>query len=109
MRLRVLDGSTCIKGQIIDTEHGNRLKQTRLHLGQRPPITGIMVAAMTKGANDVRIMNIPLSQDTESAYVAYVDDKLARIGVVNMVECSYTSGADSSNENNRPKAKYSFH
>lgn len=79
-------------------------------LGTKAPYYGnIMVAAMTQGVNDVRIINIPLSQDTESAYAAYVDGKLARIAVVNMVEYNYTFGADPSSDNNRPKAKYSFH
>lgn len=86
------------------------IETNKTSLGTKAPYYGnIMVAAMTQGIKDVRIVNIPLSQDTESAYAAYVDGKLARIAVVNMVEYNYTSGADSLSEKDRPKAKYPFH
>ncbi|KAJ5108405.1 beta-glucuronidase [Penicillium angulare] len=78
-------------------------------IGTKAPYYGnAMVAAMTKGGDDVTIVNIPLEQDTESAYAAYVDGKVTRIAVISMVEFNYTSIESDTSSNSRPKAQYSF-
>lgn len=82
-------------------------------MGTKAPYYGnAMVAAMMQGRDDVRIANIPLDQDTEAAYAAYVNGKLVRVAVINMVEYNYTSGADSDDADaaggDRPTTRYSF-
>ncbi|KAJ5619321.1 hypothetical protein N7510_003305 [Penicillium lagena] len=78
-------------------------------IGTKAPYYGnAMVAAMTRGGDDVQILNIPLGQDTESAYAAYVGGNLARLAVVNMAEYNYTSGSASGGAGDRPSGKYSF-
>lgn len=75
-------------------------------IGTKAPYYGnAMVAAMLNGGDDVRVVNLPLEKDTEAAYAAYVEGKLARIAVVNMKEYNYSTsdpGAD------RPSEKYQF-
>lgn len=79
----------------------------RVSMGTKAPYYGnAMVAAMLRGGDDVRVVNVPLGQDTEAAYAAYVEGKLARIAVVNMKEYNYTTGEEAGEE--RPSAKYSF-
>lgn len=76
--------------------------------GTKAPYYGnVMVAAMlSANHNDqVRVQNLPLDQDTESAYAAYVNGNLARLAVVNMQEYNYTG---STAESQRPSAKYAF-
>ncbi|KAJ5624233.1 hypothetical protein N7510_000542 [Penicillium lagena] len=76
--------------------------------GTKAPYYGnAMVAAMLSAdKNDqVRVLNLPLDQDTESAYAAYVNGNLARIAVVNMQEYNYTGSTAASR---RPSAKYAF-
>jgi Glycosyl hydrolase family 79 C-terminal beta domain len=82
-------------------------------IGTKPPYYGnIAVAAMlgnlTAGA--VQIANLPLQSEFESAYVAYVDEKLARIAVINMRAYNYTVNGTSSvvNQVKRPSQEYSF-
>jgi hypothetical protein len=82
-------------------------------IGTKPPYYGnIAVAAMlgklTAGA--VRIANLPLESEFEAAYAAYVDEKLARIAVINMRAYNYTVNGTSSvlNPVNRPSQEYSF-
>jgi hypothetical protein len=76
-------------------------------LGTKAPYYGnVMVAAMLSGGDDVRITNIPLEEDTEAAYAAYVNGKLARIAVINMVEFNYTT--ETTDTASRPVSQYSF-
>jgi hypothetical protein len=89
-------------------------------IGTKAPYYGnVMVAAMLKrdkDTDDVRVVNLPLSEETEAAYAAYVNGNLARIAVVNLQEYNYTtldSDSDSlsdspSDSTQRPVAKYSF-
>ena len=62
-----------------------------------------MVGDLTK--NEVKIANIPLASPFEAAYAAYVDGKLARIAVINMVEYDYT---DTASPAKRPMTTYTF-
>jgi len=82
-------------------------------LGTKPPYYGnIVVAAMVGNLveNSVQIANIPLEDDREAAYAAYVDGKLARIAVINMRQYNYTVNGTSSvlNPAPRPEQEYSF-
>jgi hypothetical protein len=43
-----------------------------------------MVASAIGQAEDARIVNIPLSEDTESAYAIYNGDKLSKLVAINM-------------------------
>ncbi|KAF3406866.1 Beta-glucuronidase [Talaromyces pinophilus] len=76
-------------------------------LGTKPPYYGnIFVAEMVRGGSNVQITNLPLSSSsTEGAYAAYVNGKLARIAVVNLVEYNYTSTDPATK---RPSALYTF-
>lgn len=75
-------------------------------LGTKAPYYGnIFVAEMVRGGDNVRIVNLPLPEETEAAYAAYINDKLARIAVINMVEYNYT---DADPDAQRPSAKYAF-
>jgi hypothetical protein len=82
-------------------------------IGTKPPYYGnIAVAAMlgdlTKG--NVRIANLPLESAFEAAYAAYVDERLARIAVINMRAYNYTVNGTSAvlNPAARPSQVYSF-
>lgn len=82
-------------------------------LGTKPPYYGnIVVAAMmgdlTKGKT--RIANIKLEKETEAAYAAYHDDKLARVAIINMQQYNYTINGTSSELNPvlRPARQYAL-
>ncbi|KAL1961879.1 hypothetical protein VTN77DRAFT_959 [Rasamsonia byssochlamydoides] len=75
-------------------------------IGTKPPYYGnIFVASMLQGGSDVQVVNLPLPKEEEAAYAAYVNGKLARIAVVNMVEFNYT---DANATAPRPSATYTF-
>lgn len=75
-------------------------------VGTKAPYYGnIFVAEMVRGEGSVQIVNLPLPQETEAAYAAYVEDKLERIAVINLAEYNYTD-TDPSAE--RQSAKYTF-
>lgn len=75
-------------------------------IGTKAPYYGnIFVAAMLQGGDSVQIVNLPLPKEEEAAYAAYIDGKLARIAVVNLVEFNYT---DANPTAPRPSASYSF-
>ncbi|OJJ33989.1 hypothetical protein ASPWEDRAFT_114341 [Aspergillus wentii DTO 134E9] len=75
-------------------------------IGTKAPYYGnAMAAAMLHGGVDVRVANLPLTEDTEAAYAAYVNGTLTRIAVLNMKEFNYT---ESEPAQTRPLAKYSF-
>ncbi|CAL5866154.1 uncharacterized protein PFLUO_LOCUS361 [Penicillium psychrofluorescens] len=76
--------------------------------GTKAPYYGnVMVAAMVNANHNdqVRVLNLPLEQDTESAYATYVNGNLARLAVVNMQEYNYTGSTAASQ---RPSVKYAF-
>lgn len=89
-------------------------------VGTKAPYYGnVVTAAMVEprsGAgnassnSNVQIVGLPLSEDTESAYAAYVGGKLARIAVVSMREYNYTVNGTSSilNPVSRPSRNYTF-
>lgn len=67
-----------------------------------PPYYGqIMVAAALGQQQDARIVNIPLSEDTESAYAIYNGDRLSKLAVVNLRAFNQTSST-------RPSKQYQF-
>ncbi|KAL1849762.1 hypothetical protein Plec18167_008478 [Paecilomyces lecythidis] len=82
------------------------IQTNKTTIGTKPPYYGnVFVAEMVHGGDDVQIVNLPLKEETEAAYAAYVKDKLERIAVVNLVEYNYTE-ADPTAE--RPSATYTF-
>ena len=54
------------------------------------------------------IVNLPLPNEEESAYAAYVDGKLARLIVVNMMSYNATAGNNLTDDYPRPVERYSF-
>jgi hypothetical protein len=89
------------------------IETNKTSMGTKAPYYGnAMVAAMLhgkqKGQNsNVQVINLPMNQETEAAYAAYIDGKLARVAVINMQEYNYT-GTDSASAS-RPSATYQFH
>ncbi|KAJ5161181.1 hypothetical protein N7492_006573 [Penicillium capsulatum] len=78
-------------------------------LGTKPPYYGnIMVAAMLRGNGaegrdgEVRVVHLAMPRETEAAYAAYVDGRLARIAVVNLQQFNSTGATD------RPTTRYRF-
>lgn len=80
----------------------------RTTMGTKAPYYGnVMVAAMLAGrdeGDEIRVLDVPLDKETEGAYAAYVNGKLARIAVVNLQEFNYTRDA----AKERPVKKYEF-
>lgn len=92
------------------------IQTSKTTIGTKAPYYGnVMVAAMLSGnssssggsstTSDIQVVNLPMQEETESAYAAYVDGQLARIAVVNLQEWNYTGAAQQSH---RPAAKYTF-
>jgi hypothetical protein len=83
----------------------------RTTIGTKPPYYGnIFVASMLQGqdgtgADDVQVINMPLPKEEEAAYAAYINGKLARISVINLVEFNYT---DADPAAPRPSSTYTF-
>ncbi|MCJ1471762.1 hypothetical protein MMC13_000402 [Lambiella insularis] len=78
-------------------------------IGTKPPYYGNIAVAAMMGkltAANVSISNIPMPSIYDAAYAAYVNDKLARIAVINMREYNYTTNASASMA--RPSSSYSF-
>ncbi|MCJ1282038.1 hypothetical protein MMC26_001361 [Xylographa opegraphella] len=78
-------------------------------MGTKPPYYGnIAVAAMMGNitAANVSIVNIPQSSIYDASYAAYVNDKLARIAVINMREYNYTTNGSAPSA--RSSSSYSF-
>lgn len=68
----------------------------------RPPYYGqIMVASAIGHSRDTRIVNIPLAEDTESAYAIYNGARLSKLVVTNLRAFNQTSRT-------RPSRKYEF-
>jgi len=90
------------------------IQATKEVIGTKPPYYGnVAVAAMLGNLviGDVQILNIELDSTTEAAYAAYVDEKLARILVINMNEYNYTVDGQPNaalNPVKRPSKTYSF-
>lgn len=82
------------------------IQTDRTAIGTKAPYYGnVMVAAMLRGGDDVRVVDLELGGETDTAYAAYDNGKLARIAVINLKEYNYTA-SDPCAE--RPSAKYSF-
>ncbi|GLI73358.1 hypothetical protein PoHVEF18_001575 [Penicillium ochrochloron] len=69
----------------------------------RAPYYGqIMVASVIGSAQDTRIANIPLSEDTEAAYGIFHGEELAKLVVLNLRAYNQTASR------NRPSREYEF-
>lgn len=69
----------------------------------RAPYYGhVMVASALGRSKETRVVNIPLNEDTESAYAVYDSDKLAKLVVLNMQSFNHTTGGT------RSSSSYSF-
>ena len=89
------------------------IQTNKTSIGTKAPYYGnIAVAAMMGNLvkNDVQIANLPLQNEMESAYAAYVGQKLQRIAVINMREYNYTVNGTSAvlNPLPRPSQTYEF-
>lgn len=62
-----------------------------------------MVASALGRSEDTRIVNIPLLEDTESAYAIYHGDELTKLVVLNMQAFNQTCG-----DSSRPTREYKF-
>lgn len=70
----------------------------------RPPYYGqIMVASALGRSEYSQVVNIPLSEDTNSAYAIYNEDELSKLVVLNMQAFNQTSG-----ESSRPTRECKF-
>lgn len=70
----------------------------------RPPYYGqIMVANAIGNSDNIRIVNIPLVEDTESAYAIYDGKRLSKLVVTNLRAFNQTTTGT------RPHRAYSFH
>lgn len=90
------------------------IQTNKTTVGTKAPYYGnVMVAAMLNKENDsdeVQVVNLPTSAETDAAYAAYVNGHLSRIAVVNMQQFNYTdeeTGA-TSQLSERRSTKYSF-
>ncbi|KAJ5951122.1 uncharacterized protein N7479_009535 [Penicillium vulpinum] len=69
----------------------------------RPPYYGqIMVASAIGKSKDTRIVSIPLSEDTESAYAIYNGNRLSELVITNMRAFNQTTSG------HRPHREYQF-
>ncbi|KAI2786311.1 Beta-glucuronidase [Penicillium oxalicum] len=90
------------------------IETNKTSIGTKAPYYGnaFVAAMLSVGTNrshaDVQVVNLPMEQETESAYAAYVDGKLSRIGVVNMQQYNYTVDTGSTAVV-RPSTSYQFH
>ncbi|KAJ5336963.1 hypothetical protein MYU51_006263 [Penicillium brevicompactum] len=70
------------------------IETNKTTVGTKAPYYGnVMVAAMLKkesDGDDVQVVNLPTSEETNAAYASYVNGHLARIAVVNMQQFNYT-------------------
>jgi hypothetical protein len=62
-----------------------------------------MVASVLGKTQDTRIVNIPLSGDTEAAYGIYNGNKVSKVVALNLREHNATS------KENRPSQQFKFH
>lgn len=82
------------------------IQTNRTAIGTKAPYYGnVMVAAMLRGGDDVRVIDLELGGDTSAAYAAYESGKLARIAVINLKEYNYTASEPCVE---RPSENYSF-
>lgn len=79
-------------------------------IGTKAPYYGNIFSAAAVEGGEVQIVGLPLSEDTESAYAAYMGGKLTRIVVVNLNEYNYTINGTGPGLNPipRPSTTYSF-
>ena len=83
-------------------------------IGTKAPYYGNIATAAMLGnlvVHNTSVANIPLPADTESAYLAYEDGRLARLLVVNMQQYNYTLSGTASgplNPQARPNVTYTF-
>ena len=79
--------------------------------GTKAPYYGNIGVAAFLGdivASPPDVVNLPLPNEEESAYAAYVDGKLARLMVVNMMEYNATEGNNLTDSYPRPVEQYTF-
>lgn len=79
--------------------------------GTKAPYYGSIAVAAFMGdivTQTPSIANLPLPDEQESAYAAYVDDKLDRVIVINMMEYNATKPNKYINTYPRPVERYEF-
>lgn len=69
----------------------------------RPPYYGqIMVAAALGQSDQTRVVDIPLNEDTESAYALCEGDRLSKLAITNL------QGFNQTTTTSRPSREYKF-
>lgn len=79
--------------------------------GTKAPYYGNIAVAAFMGditSQPPSIANLPLPEEEESAYAAYIDGKLDRVIVINMMEYNATAGNKYINHYPRPIERYEF-
>ena len=79
--------------------------------GTKAPYYGNIAVASFMGdivSATPSIVNLPLPNEEESAYAAYVDGSLARLMIINMMEYNATAGNNMTDDYPRPVAQYDF-
>ena len=79
--------------------------------GTKAPYYGNIAVAAFLGditASPPAIVNLPLPNEEESAYAAYIDGELDRVIVINMMEYNHTEGNKYFNNYARPIETYNF-
>lgn len=79
--------------------------------GTKAPYYGNIAVAAFIGdivSSPPAIANLPLPNEEESAYAAYVDGQLDRVIVINMMEYNHTAGNKYFNHYSRPIETYNF-
>ena len=90
------------------------IQTNKTTVGTKAPYYGnVMVAAMLKKESDsdnVQVVNLPTSEETDAAYASYVNGHLVRIAVVNMQQFNYTDEETGANSqlSERRSTKYTF-
>ena len=87
------------------------IETSKTSKGTKAPYYGNIAVAAFMGDITTQapsIANLPLPDEQESAYAAYIDGKLDRVIVVNMMEYNATAGNKYINHYPRPIERYEF-
>jgi hypothetical protein len=87
------------------------IETSKTSKGTKAPYYGNIAVAAFMGditASPPAIANLPLPDEQESAYAAYVGGKLDRVIVINMMEYNHTEGNKYFNHYPRPIERYYF-
>lgn len=87
------------------------IQTSNTSVGTKAPYYGNIAVATFLGditSNPPSIVDLPLPREEESAYAAYINGKLDRVIIINMMEYNATAGDKYIDSYPRPKEKYEF-